>query len=94
MAGATPARLVFGHTHWPSGARVLAERELVNPGSVGMPLDGDHRAAYALVDGHGALEQHRVCIRPSGQRPRCSRGARRGGETPARRIERARFDAG
>ena len=34
--------------------------ELVNPGSVGIPLDGDHRAAYALVDDDGNVEFRRV----------------------------------
>jgi diadenosine tetraphosphatase ApaH/serine/threonine PP2A family protein phosphatase len=34
--------------------------ELVNPGSVGMPLDGDTRAAYALVHGDGRVEHRRV----------------------------------
>ena len=30
---------------------LLNERELVNPGSVGMPLDGDTRGAWAMWDG-------------------------------------------
>ncbi len=34
--------------------------ELVNPGSVGMPFDGDQRAAYALVREDGSLEHRRV----------------------------------
>ena len=34
--------------------------ELVNPGSVGMPFDGDTRAAYALVHDDGAIEHRRV----------------------------------
>ncbi len=34
--------------------------ELVNPGCVGLPLDGDHRAAYALVADDGTLELRRV----------------------------------
>ena len=34
--------------------------ELVNPGSIGIPLDGDHRAAYALVGDDGAIEFRRV----------------------------------
>lgn len=60
LGGAVERRVVFGHTHLqfrrirPDGV------ELVNPGSVGMPLDGDHRAAYALLGGDGALEHRRV----------------------------------
>ena len=33
--------------------------EVVNPGSVGLPFDGDRRAAWALLD-DGALEQRRT----------------------------------
>jgi predicted phosphodiesterase len=51
LAGVTDRRLVFGHTHLqfqrtaegPDGPV-----ELLNPGSVGMPLDGDVRAAWAV----------------------------------------------
>ena len=34
--------------------------ELVNPGSVGLPFDGDVRAAYALVHDDGRVEPRRV----------------------------------
>ena len=34
--------------------------ELVNPGSVGLPFDGDSRAAYALIADDGELELRRV----------------------------------
>jgi diadenosine tetraphosphatase ApaH/serine/threonine PP2A family protein phosphatase len=37
-----------------------AGTEIVNPGSVGLPFDGDPRAAYALVDADGAVELRRV----------------------------------
>jgi predicted phosphodiesterase len=49
--GLTGRTIVFGHSHLqfrrdgPNGNR------LVNPGSVGMPLDGDTRAAWASWDG-------------------------------------------
>jgi diadenosine tetraphosphatase ApaH/serine/threonine PP2A family protein phosphatase len=33
---------------------------LVNPGSVGMPFDGDVRAAWAVLHDDGAIEQRRV----------------------------------
>ena len=68
-----------------------AASSCVNPGSVGMPLDGDHRAAYALVDGDGAVEQPPRGLRLAGApSPRGARAA--SGELPARRIEQARFD--
>ncbi|WP_205699116.1 metallophosphoesterase [Conexibacter sp. SYSU D00693] len=54
-------RLVFGHTHVQfSRTEPESGIELVNPGSVGMPCDGDHRAAYALVADDGTLELRRV----------------------------------
>jgi predicted phosphodiesterase len=44
------ARLVlYGHTHRPVN-RVVDGVRLVNDGSVGLPLDGDPRPAYALLD--------------------------------------------
>ncbi len=63
LEGVEEARLIFGHTHLPF--RRIAMRgaqpvELVNPGSVGMPFDGDPRAAYALVAPDGAVEHRRL----------------------------------
>jgi predicted phosphodiesterase len=61
LAGVSESRLVFGHTHLPfRRTSALAPIELVNPGSVGMPFDGDHRAAYALLHDDGTIEHHRV----------------------------------
>ncbi len=55
-------RLVFGHTHIPFSRKSAGHGgiELVNPGSVGMPFDGDHRAAYALMHDDGQIEHRRV----------------------------------
>jgi len=41
--------LLYGHTHRPVDRTVDSVR-LVNAGSVGLPLDGDPRPAYALLD--------------------------------------------
>ena len=41
--------LVVGHTHVQS-YEVYDAGIVMNPGSVGQPRDGDHRAAYALLD--------------------------------------------
>lgn len=61
LDGVTDARLVFGHTHLPFARRSqIAPIDLVNPGSVGMPFDGDHRAAYALLSDDGTIAHHRV----------------------------------
>lgn len=53
-------RVVFGHTHIQFRRTRADGVEVVNPGSVGMPLDGDHRAAYAVVSEDGTLEHRRV----------------------------------
>jgi predicted phosphodiesterase len=44
------ARIVFGHTHLQFKRSAEGGTELVNPGSVGLPWDGDTRAAYAIWD--------------------------------------------
>ena len=60
LAGVPEQRLIFGHTHLPF-RRLSAEGiELINPGSVGMPFDGDQRAAYALLHEDGSVEHRRV----------------------------------
>ena len=61
LAGASESRLIFGHTHLPfQRGSAVADIQLVNPGSVGMPFDGDHRAAYALLHDDGTIEYLRV----------------------------------
>jgi diadenosine tetraphosphatase ApaH/serine/threonine PP2A family protein phosphatase len=60
LDGARAARVVFGHTHLAFRRLGPGGVELVNPGSVGMPLDGDPRAAYALVGDDGRIAQRRV----------------------------------
>lgn len=53
--------VVFGHTHLQF-ERLAADGRtlLVNPGSVGLPFDGDRRAAYALRHDDGRFELRRV----------------------------------
>lgn len=60
LAGVLERRLAFGHTHLPFVRRAGAGIELVNPGSVGMPFDGDPRASYAVVSGDDRVEHRRV----------------------------------
>jgi diadenosine tetraphosphatase ApaH/serine/threonine PP2A family protein phosphatase len=60
LEGVTDRRLIFGHTHLPFIREAANGIELVNPGSAGMPLDGDHRAAYAVVHDDGRVEHRRV----------------------------------
>jgi diadenosine tetraphosphatase ApaH/serine/threonine PP2A family protein phosphatase len=60
LEGVGERRVVFGHTHLQF-RRVRPDGiELVNPGSVGMPMDGDTRAAYALLYEDDAIELRRV----------------------------------
>ena len=91
LAGASEPRVVFGHTHIQFARRSPAGPELINPGSVGIPLDGDHRAAYALVDDGDEVDLRRVDYdwRASAAAVRDRLGE--AGETAARRIELARF---
>jgi predicted phosphodiesterase len=60
LAGVTAPRLIFGHTHLPFVRTTSDGIELVNPGSVGMPFDGDPRAAYAIIRPDGGVEHRRV----------------------------------
>jgi len=62
LEGVVELRLVFGHTHIPFRRKSAGHGgiELLNPGSVGMPFDGDHRAAYALMHDDGTIEHVRV----------------------------------
>ncbi|MGK2939032.1 MAG: metallophosphoesterase family protein [Solirubrobacteraceae bacterium] len=95
LEGVADARLVFGHTHLPfRRISAFGGIELVNPGSVGMPFDGDARAAYATVRPDGGIDHHRV---PYDHRDPAAalRAAHPGAEWAdlvARRIEQSRFD--
>ena len=51
--------IVCGHTHIQF-IREVGVIEVVNPGSVGLPFDGDRRAAYALLAPDGSFELRRV----------------------------------
>jgi predicted phosphodiesterase len=92
LAGAAERRVVFGHTHIQFSRGGPGGVELVNPGSVGMPLDGDHRAAWALVGDEGELELRRVEYDWEASAAAVRERLGEAGEVPARRIERARFD--
>ena len=60
LAGVKERQVVFGHSHFQFRRAGPAETDLVNPGSVGMPLDGDTRGAYALRRDDGEFELRRV----------------------------------
>ena len=52
--------VVFGHSHLQFRRAGPNGTTLINPGSAGMPLDGDVRAAYALRHDDGVFEFRRV----------------------------------
>jgi predicted phosphodiesterase len=91
LAGADEGRVVFGHTHLQFARGGPQGVELVNPGSVGMPFDGDHRAAYAL-DRDGEVELRRVTYDHAASAKATRERLGEAGEIPAKRIEQARFD--
>ena len=91
LDGSTAARLVFGHFHVSFERPGPGGVQLVGPGSVGIPLDGDHRAAYALLHDDGAIERRRVEYDwgASAARVRAVADGAPWGEIVAGRIERA-----
>ena len=58
LNGVRDTTVVFGHSHVQFRRSGPNNTDLVNPGSVGMPLDGDVRAAWATWDGD--FEFHRT----------------------------------
>jgi diadenosine tetraphosphatase ApaH/serine/threonine PP2A family protein phosphatase len=60
LAGVRDQTVVFGHSHLQFRRPGSNGTTLVNPGSVGMPLDGDVRAAYAIRREDGDFEFRRV----------------------------------
>jgi predicted phosphodiesterase len=98
LGGVEDRRLAFGHTHLQfrrEARNELGEAvELVNPGSVGMPLDGERQAAYALVHDDGAVELRRVAYpwELARDRVREVAGDAQWGAIVAARLEQARFD--
>jgi predicted phosphodiesterase len=60
LAGVRDTTVVFGHSHLQFRRPGPKGTDLLNPGSVGMPLDGDVRAAYALRSDDDEFEFRRV----------------------------------
>ena len=87
LMGVEARRVVCGHIHVSFDRTGPGGIEIANPGSVGMPWDGDHRAAYAVIDGD-RLERRRV---EYDWQASVAAVRERVGELPARRMELARF---
>ena len=60
LNGVRDKTVVFGHSHQQFRRPGPNGTTLINPGSAGMPLDGDVRAAYALRSDAGEFEFRRV----------------------------------
>jgi predicted phosphodiesterase len=60
LNGVREKTVVFGHSHLQFKRPGPHNTTLINPGSAGMPLDGDTRAAYALRRDDGEFEFRRV----------------------------------
>jgi diadenosine tetraphosphatase ApaH/serine/threonine PP2A family protein phosphatase len=91
LAGHAEPLQIFGHTHVPFEREGPGGVRLVNPGSVGMPMDGDQRASWAILHDDGRIEHRRVAYDWKG----VVAGLRAVGATwadrSARRIELAQF---
>jgi predicted phosphodiesterase len=93
LVGTDEQLIFFGHSHLQFQREAEDGRLLVNPGSVGLPFDGDRRAAYALWRGARDVELRRVSYDSDGYvsqiRERMAESLGPTVETLVRRIERA-----
>jgi predicted phosphodiesterase len=78
--------LVFGHSHQQFRRPGPRNTDLVNPGSVGMPLDGDVRSAWATWDGDFTFRRTEYDVERAAAAYRSLGGDF--GEFAAQRIER------
>jgi diadenosine tetraphosphatase ApaH/serine/threonine PP2A family protein phosphatase len=60
LHGVRDRPVVFGHSHQQFRRPGPDGTELLNPGSAGMPLDGDTRAAWAVRDEQGRFDFRRT----------------------------------
>jgi predicted phosphodiesterase len=88
LAGVRDRTIVFGHSHQQFRRPGPDGTTLVNPGSVGMPLDGDRRAAWAVRsdDGEFLFRRTEYDVARAAAAYRDMRGGF--GEMAARRLER------
>ena len=94
LRGVDSPRVVFGHTHLAFRREGPRRVDLLNPGSVGMPFDGDPRAAYALLEPGGEIRHRRVEYDHMASAAAVRERLGEPGDLPARRIETASFDPG
>jgi predicted phosphodiesterase len=58
LKGVSEETVLVGHTHVPFDL-TIGQHRVVNPGSVGLPMDGDPRAGYAVLE-DGAITLKRA----------------------------------
>jgi diadenosine tetraphosphatase ApaH/serine/threonine PP2A family protein phosphatase len=88
LAGIRDRTIVFGHSHQQFRRAGPQGTALLNPGSVGMPLDGDRRAAWGVRTDTGELEFRRTEYDVDEAAAAYRRMGGDFGEMAARRIER------
>ena len=84
LAGVRDRTVVFGHSHLQFRRPGPNDTELLNPGSAGMPLDGDARPAWATRDGDFAFHRTEYDVERA---VAGFRGMGEFGEFVARRLE-------
>lgn len=58
LKGVSEETVLVGHTHVPFDL-TIGQHRVVNPGSVGLPMNGDARATYAVLE-DGAITLHHI----------------------------------
>jgi putative phosphoesterase len=90
LAGVGLHTLLCGHVHIQY-RRSVAGHDVINPGSVGMPLDGDPRAAWAIVS-DGRVKLRRTAYDVDAVADRVEREDGPFADMVARRLRTARRD--
>ena len=86
LDGVRDRTVVFGHSHLQFRRPGPNGTHLLNPGSVGMPLDGDVRSAWATWDGDFEFHRTEYDVERAAVAYRALGGGF--GEMAAKRIER------
>ena len=86
LAGVHNRTIVFGHSHLQFRRPGPDRTDLVNPGSAGMPLDGDRRAAWATWNGDFTFRRTEYDFEAAAAAYRAMGG--NFGEFAARRLEK------
>jgi predicted phosphodiesterase len=86
LAGVRDRLVVFGHSHQQFRRAGPDRTQLLNPGSAGMPLDGDTRAAWATMEDDFVMRRTEYDVGRAAVAYRAMGG--QFGEFMGRRIER------